>query len=1126
MDCPKCNKPNRDTALFCKWCGEGVVAHNNDALSQLVGMESIKEQLQDLLKVCQSIAVRAQVTGVKMRIGMNMCITGNTGVGKTSLVKAIQQIFLAQGIVKKPTMTLVDAADYDEFSKKTDKADFLEENIKKAKGGILVIDNAHKLVPEEESNDINKLDRLFKYMNGELDSDPIIILVGLRGLKAFMLNNGNIANRFEYHFNLPDFSLDVLNGVCVKMVEAKGLTFSDEARSKLERVLKHEYRSKDKDFGHGHFAKKKAKEIVLNIFQRDPDGVAQMVVEDDIVGTEYRKKTLDEIMQELDQYVGIDGVKEALERIVSKLDMETERTGGKSKRVVTDRFLFLGNPGTGKTTIARIFADIMNALDVLPIGQLVEVVRKDLVAGYVGQTALAVEDAVQRAMGGVLFIDEAYSLVEGENDTFGMEALNTLLTLIENHRGEFLVIAAGYTQNMMDFLSANPGMASRFNETINFSDYKGTELAEIFRRMVKANGMIIDDEAEKHLDNVFHKMYISRNPETFGNAREVRKLYEAALKNQGMRLYPLRGTPQYSPDMLQVITRVDIEGEECLQEKDIDTILAELDEFIGMGSIKKEIRELATKLEMEREMMELDAGHIELTNVHIILTGNPGTGKTTVANKMGEIFKAIGLLPSDRVVVREPKNILSSIVNQTAANMDKACREAMGATLLIDEAYNLAKVDEMGNVDEIGEQAVDALMTNMSNHAGKFVTIIAGYKDRIDRFIEKVNPGLERRFTTRLHIDDYTGDELTEIFLLNVRKLGMTLTDEALHRLRKLANQMVDAKKENFGNAGEIIKVLQQAKSRKANRLSALKKSGETLTKEMFMVFEADDIPYTEPKALNKDDYMKQLDELIGLRNVKENVKRIADYVSVERNRSKAYDKKFEGLRDHYIFVGNPGTGKTTVARIMADVLYALDVLPTNKLVETKRDELVGTAQGHSARCTREVFQRAMGGVLFIDEAYALKQYDGDMFGQEATDTLLALAENNRGKIVCIVAGYHNEMRRWIQSNSGLKSRFNKTIEFEDYNGDDMAEIFYLKAKKSQLELTPEADGAMRQYFNQLYQNRKADFANAREVNQYFDHVKSRQSTRLTKRMNEPDFKNDEFKLLILDDMAPDTATL
>lgn len=1110
---------NRSKAKYCKRCGEPIATKVNAPLQELVGMEEVKNRLQELVITCENIALRAKKTGVKIRLGMDMVITGNTGTGKTELVKVIQNLLFSAGVIKNKNAVMVDAVDYEEFARKTEKIDNWQENINKAKGGLLIIENAQKLLPQGAANDINKLDKLFKCMNDQWSNDPIVILSGLSGLKAFMVANPDIANRFEYHFNLKDFSIEELAEICKNKLfeEYDGLTLNEEAEAKLLRVFKYEFRNKQADFGNGHLSSKIASEIFSNVIKRNHN--AQSVEIGDITNKEFIQKTYNEIIEELDKFVGIDEVKQSIEKIISKLDTDRLLLGTNSKREIRDHFLFLGNPGTGKTTIARIFADILNSLELLPVGQLIEVTRKDLVAEFVGQTAIKVDNVVQRAMGGVLFIDEAYSIIKDENDSFGKEAVDTLLKLIEDNRGKMVAIAAGYTKEMADFVSANSGMVSRFNETINFRDYNSAELTEIFRRFVENKNMTLDDDAQNNIENFFNRMYISRDARIFGNAREVRNVFERALKNHGLRIQAIKENQNLSKKELFTITRADIEGEENIKEKDLDSILSELDNFIGMDNVKREIRQLATKLQMDKEMQEKGFSEAELTNIHIALTGNPGTGKTTIANKLGEIFKAIGLLPSGKVVVKEPKDILSSIVNDTAKRMDKACDEAMGATLLIDEAYNLAKIDNVGNIDQTGVQAVEALMTRMSKDEGKFVVIVAGYKKQIDRFIEKANPGLERRFTTRLHIDDYNADQLLEIFLLNAKKSGLKLTEEAKIQLHKQITKMVETKKENFGNAGEIIKLLSETKIRKSSRLAELKRNGIEITKVLFQTIEIGDIPYDEPKPLDEEAYFGELNQLIGLENVKKEVKKIAAYIKVERAKAAILGKKFDPLKDHYLFEGNPGTGKTTIARIMADIFYALDILPTNKLIETARDGLVDMYQGFTAQKTKEVFMSSMGGVLFIDEAYALHQSDGDTFGNEATTTLLKLMEDNRGKNICIAAGYPNEISMWLQTNSGLKSRFNKTIYFDDYNGNELAEIFMLKAKKDQLTLTPEADKVMRDYFNHLYENRGDDFANAREVNEYFAAVKSAQSSRIQQVMNNENFDSKEFTILIEEDM-------
>ena len=1106
MNCPKCNKPNREKAVFCKWCGTNVVTKATEPLRELVGMETVKNQLQDLVNTCESLALRAQRSGISIRLGMDMIITGNTGTGKTKLAGVLQKLLYSSGIIKKPAMKVVDAVDYEEFAKEWEK------NTADLKGGILCIENVQKLLPSGAANDINKLDKLFSCMD-KWNNDPIVILSGLSSaFKEFLVSNPDVRNRFEYYFDLKDFSMEELKQLCIHELKKRyGIALSEEADAKLERVFKNEMRQKSDDFGNGHLAVKKAADIFANTIKRDPN--ASVAIPEDIPGKEFRQKSYEEIMAELDEFVGIDEIKATVQKIINKIDFERERKGAGAKREVKDHFLFLGNPGTGKTTIARIFADILNSLEVLPIGQLVEVSRKELVAGYVGQTALAVEKYVDMAMGGVLFIDEAYTLKQGDNDQFGQEAIDTLLKLVEDRRGQFVAIAAGYTKEMGEFLSSNSGMASRFNETVTFRDYKADELTEIFRRQVKKEHLTLDEEAEAFIRNYFSKMYLTRT-RNFGNAREVRNAMDRAIKNQGVRLLELKGTPDYDASMVHVLTRADIEGEESKNIKSLDVVLAELNEFVGMDSVKAEIRALANKIAMDKEMMEMGIADAEVTPVHIVLTGNPGTGKTTIACKLGEVFKAIGLLPTDKVVEKERKHLISTYQNETAKLVDKACDEAMGGILFIDEAYALMPISAGGSKDQTGVEAVEALMTRMVKDAGKFVVICAGYRAEMEEFVNNANPGFRRRFSNFLHIEDYSADQLICIYRSLIRKKGNILTPDAEEMLIKLVDEMVTSKDENFGNAGEMVKLFEKTKARRANRLAQLHAGGQTLTREMYLTIEAEDIPYDPPKMIDEEECMAELNQLIGLSSVKREVKEIADYIKVERAKAEAMGKKFQGVVDHYLFVGNPGTGKTTVARIMGNIFYSLGVLPSNRLLEVTRKDLVEGYVGQTATKTARVVKRA---VFFIDEAYSLM---GDNFGQEATNTILPMLLDYKGKMVCIAAGYPHEIRQWIDTNSGLESRFTKVIHFEDYNPDELAQIFRMKVKKDKLTLTPEAENAMRVYFTDLYNRRERNFANAREVNNYFDRVKKNQSSRLRHEMERPDFDPASYSILLPEDMG------
>ena len=260
--------------------------------------------------------------------------------------------------------------------------------------------------------------------------------------------------------------------------------------------------------------------------------------------------TLDELMQKLNDLVGLDSVKEEVTSLINLIKIQEVRKSRGMKLIpISYHMVFTGNPGTGKTTVARLLAEIYRELGVLSKGNLVETDRSGLVAGYVGQTALKVQEKVREAMGGILFIDEAYALTfsDSPND-FGREAIDTLVKAMEDNRDDLIVIAAGYTEPMRKFIDSNPGLRSRFNKYLYFPDYEPDELTEIFRRMCTSNGYEISPEAETAIKEKFSQMYENRN-ESFGNGRDVRNIFEKAVTKQATRLAGVR-----SPSNTQIIT--------------------------------------------------------------------------------------------------------------------------------------------------------------------------------------------------------------------------------------------------------------------------------------------------------------------------------------------------------------------------------------------------------------------------------------------------------------------------------------------------------------------------------------------------------------------------------------------
>ena len=282
------------------------------------------------------------------------------------------------------------------------------------------------------------------------------------------------------------------------------------------------------------------------------------------VAIDYSDEAVDEriekILEELNGLIGLTTVKEEVRSLINIQKINVKRKKMDMKEAdVSKHLVFSGNPGTGKTTVARILARVYHELGILKKGQLIEVDRSGLVAGYIGQTAIKTAQVIEQAEGGVLFIDEAYTLSakKGEND-FGQEAIDTILKAMEDKRENLIVIVAGYTQLMEEFLESNPGLRSRFNHFVFFPDYTPQELLDIFLLTAKKNGYTVSEEGQRYVKEYYEKKTALKEP-NFANARDTRNLFEKALTRQANRL---AGQKDLTREQLEELTVADISGED------------------------------------------------------------------------------------------------------------------------------------------------------------------------------------------------------------------------------------------------------------------------------------------------------------------------------------------------------------------------------------------------------------------------------------------------------------------------------------------------------------------------------------------------------------------------------------
>eukprot|EP00392_Amoebophrya_sp_AT5.2_P006759 g6771.t1 len=1057
-----------------------------EEINRKTGWAAVKAQIRNLVEVCGENYKRELSGQPALPIFLNRMFLGNPGTGKTTCAKLYGQVlkhlgFLSNGEVVEKTVGDLGGAVVGEAKQKT--VSLLEA----CRGKVLLIDEAYGL--DDNLYGKQALDALVEKVQGTEADDIAVLLLGYEEQMLQMLNRQNpgLKRRFapDQAFRFEDYSdteLDtILMNECKKNLWVPALEFREKAMKMLARQKR-----SGSHFGNAgsvHNLLKAALTKASAARKCDDEGKMQLKPED--IELPEDAFAGEDPFAALDKLYRMEEIKKKLKDLKALVDAAEE--DGDSPPDL-GHFVFVGAPGTGKTTVASIVAKILYRSGFLARDHVEITTGQDLTGEAAGTTKAKVKEALEKAQGGVLFVDEAYELGKG---AFGSEACTALVAAMTSdaHKG-VVIIFAGYQAEIQNMLKTNAGLKSRFQNFYEFPDWNPADCVHMFQSRAESESVQFEDAntAAKILEKGFDKL---RKLDGWANARDVSNVWKkAALQRvQREKSRTSDGCKTLSTDDIknaldvEVNTRMgNIATSVASADKDSDPF-APLDGLYRMDDVKQTLQAIKS-----RRDQALQDGEDPPALGHFTFTGAPGTGKTTVARVFAEILCKLQLIGRNLVVETTGRSLTGEYVGSTAKVVHEKLDQAKGGVLFIDEAYDLGK-------SQYGEEAVTTLVAAMTNptYAG-IVMIFAGYQDEIHRMLD-TNEGLKSRITRHLRFPDWTPEDCAdEIAKTAARKNFALEEDENGNAIRIILLQgfkrVIPLK--GWGNARDVTGFWDRVMEKRAQRSTQNNDEAKRILiadvkTAMNELLAARGGSSAADGALHEDPFA-DLDNLYRVETIKKELQRLRDTFEMAKR-----DDEDPPPLGHFIFVGAPGTGKTTVARVMATILHRLGLIGRNNVVQTSGLELTGQYVGQTKKVVEEQLEKAKGGVLFIDEAYTLGR---GQYGAEAVDTLVAaMTDPQYANLVVVIAGYPADIDEMLDGNAGLKSRLSRTIEFPDWTPEDCVACFEKKAADSKFATLPEtAKVVLEQGFAKL---RELDgWGNARDVEDTFRKAKEKRASR------------------------------
>lgn len=1093
-------------------------------LQDLIGLDHVKAAFQELYDGLATGRPRnafpaAATRFLPVRSGgqnrsrlQNICLTGNSGTGKTEIARLLGRLYYEAGVLPQGHMVPVSASDLVTQNVGGTPA-LVRSFVQQALGGVLFIDEAYSLL--NSSHGREAIDQLVNDMTAYRGQFAVVMAGYQRPMQRLMQANEGLASRFETTFHLPDYTPDQMRQIFERFV--RNDPDHPEISDQLRQVFGVFFENWTTDHGRQWGNAREAGKLLTLIKSRAQAragrsrGVSEdttlVLLPEDIPPelTHHLKpkaQSLEEAIAQIEGLTGLTNVKTYLRELVQRIRI---RVG----EVEPGRFIFHGPPGTGKTHMARRMSSLLRQLKILDRDYVYEIAAKDLLRpdpsvdyGTAHPTPQQIlEHAVENARGGVLFIDEAHQLRESEE---GLSLLSALVPIIEHpdNRRDICFILAGYTREMTDLLREDPGLTRRFPESrrIRFDDYTAQELTEILEIMARERGEIPTEEYLKRARKALSRYLENARPD-FGNAGFIRDTFlEESIRARTARLSRIYGGEENAILTDQQAEQISDWKRRELTEYDLPENFQALAGPLGLPvadelSVWDRVDQLVGKPEVQEYLLARKNGGSQqqfydnhtATGLNFAVVGPTGSGRHTVIRLMAAVWKQLGLLDHNRVRFISKASMEAGYVGQTAGQTEALVQSAMGGCLTVE--YPSSMLLRSADDRSYGPEALGVIAGAMQNPGGKLSVVLLDTAEGLEETFRQM-PSIRSSVSHIFRLEDLTPGDMEKLFAIKTEQsmvfqpeVEEILSDFFLNWVSQRGGLGESAR--TWSNGIELDHLVEELIAQWKNRNGEIRKHmgipKRLITREMFPKNLQE---YLVRSRAAKETALTELNDMVGLGGVKQAV------AAIERRiRLLGRENATPGF---YSFLGNPGVGKTTVAKLMGGVLRSTEVLSQGHVVARTARNMASNPAGFD-----ETLRLAKNGILFIDEAPQLAE---SMAGRDVIQRLLTVLEDTSvTQNTCIIlAGYEDAMEHLFQVDQGLQSRFgtqDSIIRFENYTPRELLSIMKDMASRAHkipeiravapLTLTEEFVNSSAKVFEAAVQRLGAGYGNARYVRNY-----------------------------------------